>query len=276
MSSDVVKLLRLRAGSKSVCTKELQKVDAVMQSKEEVAMTQLLKRLTSLLTTIRGYDENILDLLSVDAVEDEIAKHNEYNMLVEDAMVRLEIALKKVKQGGAVKKQEVKLPTISLATFDGDPKRWTGFWELFKCAVDDRADLTDIQKFSYLKGQMQGEALTLIGGFSMEAASYEPAHKLLKDTYGQEDQIKAAHIISLLELAAPEYNVKSLKNFHASFSCILKVIETSNITLDEVCTVLLAQKLPVHLRENIRRELKGDWLTLARFTETFLKEVQTM
>lgn len=84
---------------------------------------------------------------------------------------------------------------MNLTTFDGDPKDWTGFWELLKCAVDDREDLSGIQKFTYLKGQMQGEALLQIGSFNMEVESYEPAKKLLKDTHGQEEQMKAVHIL---------------------------------------------------------------------------------
>ena len=86
----------------------------------------------------------------------------------------------------------------------------------------------------------------LIGGFNMAAASYEPAKKLLTEKYGQEEQIKAAHINAFYNLPAPAYNVKELKNCHALFSCSLnkfKVIETSRITLEELCTVLLAPKI---------------------------------
>ena len=80
------------------------------------------------------------------------------------------------------KQKEIELPALNLTTFDGGSKAWKGFWELFECAVDGREDLPGIKKFTYLKGQMQGEVLLLIGGFSMEAANYEPAEELLKDT----------------------------------------------------------------------------------------------
>lgn len=99
----------------------------------------------------------------------------------------------------------LKLPPLKLLYFDGDSTQWIGFWELFKCSVHDQPGLTNVQKFTYMKGQFTGEALQLINGFAHEAASYLPSINLLQDTYGQEDRIKAAHSTNFCNLTSPQY-----------------------------------------------------------------------
>ena len=276
--SDLSKLKRLRAGNQAVCTKLVNRIDAVISGGDEVQITSLHKQLIGSLSKVKDYDQQILDVLPEEGVTDEIIKQSDYESKVEDKVVELELAVKGFKTAGdkTMRRKEVKLPTLSLTTFDGDPKTWKGFWELFKCAVDDREDLTNIQKFTYLKGQMQEEALTLISGFSMEGASYEPAKNLLTTTYRQEEQIKAAYISAFYNLTAPAYSVRELKGFHAAAECSLRAITTAGITLQEFCTVLLAQKLPAPLKENIRRELRDQWLDIEQFTAALLREIQTL
>ena len=81
---------------------------------------------------------------------------------------------------------------------------------MFECSVHGRQDLTAIQKFTYLKGQLEGEAAQLIAGFNLEAASYEPAVNLLKETYGGTDRIKASHISAFCSLEAPSLYIQDL------------------------------------------------------------------
>lgn len=43
---------------------------------------------------------------------------------------------------------------------------------------------TNIQKLTYLKGQIMHEAQKLIDGFKFESSGYQPATDLLKGTHG--------------------------------------------------------------------------------------------
>lgn len=121
------------------------------------------RRLTASVEKVKDYEQQILELLDdEDGIEEEVLQQSEYEGSVEDELTKLKIAITKLKHedgNKAVMRKEIKLPTLNLTTFDGDPRAWTGFWELFKCAVHDR-ELTEIQKFTYLRGQLKGHPLT--------------------------------------------------------------------------------------------------------------------
>ena len=52
--------------------------------------------------------------------------------------------------------QRMKLPKFNLTSFNGNPLKWTIFTERFTAAVDSQDSLTAIEKFAYLKGQLEG------------------------------------------------------------------------------------------------------------------------
>ena len=45
---------------------------------------------------------------------------------------------------------KVKLPKISLPRFNGNPVKWTPFWDSFQSAIHLNPELSDVDKFSYL------------------------------------------------------------------------------------------------------------------------------
>ncbi|XP_061704607.1 uncharacterized protein LOC133515970 [Cydia pomonella] len=54
---------------------------------------------------------------------------------------------------------KVKLPTISLPTFDGSYEHWLGFRDTYTSLIHDSKDLGAIQKFHYLRAALTGTAL---------------------------------------------------------------------------------------------------------------------
>ena len=69
----------------------------------------------------------------------------------------------------------MKLPKFNLTSFNGDPLKWTIFIEKFTAAVDSQDSLTAIEKFAYLKGQLERPTADCIQGFSLSSKSYEEA-----------------------------------------------------------------------------------------------------
>ena len=62
---------------------------------------------------------------------------------------------------------------------NGDPLKWTTFIETFTAAVVSQDSLTAIEKFTYLKGQLEGPVADFIQGFNLTSKNYEEAKKLL-------------------------------------------------------------------------------------------------
>ena len=69
----------------------------------------------------------------------------------------------------------MKLPKFNLTSFNGDPLKWTIFTEKFTAAVHSQNSLTAIEKFAYLKGQIEAPTADCIQGFSLSSKNYEEA-----------------------------------------------------------------------------------------------------
>jgi len=66
----------------------------------------------------------------------------------------------------------MKLPKLTLPTFDGNVLRWQEFWDVFNTAVHQQTAISDVTKFSYLKGSLKGSAASVIYGISVTNDNY--------------------------------------------------------------------------------------------------------
>jgi len=48
-----------------------------------------------------------------------------------------------------------------------EPLHWQSFWDYFTAAVDNNPSLTGVQKLSYLRAQLSGDAAHVITGFQL-------------------------------------------------------------------------------------------------------------
>lgn len=72
-----------------------------------------------------------------------------------------------------------KLPDLSLPTFLGNYETWFSFKDMFNSLVDSRTDLSDTDKFLYLKLCCKNDALKLIDSLDITANNYAIALNLL-------------------------------------------------------------------------------------------------
>ena len=82
-----------------------------------------------------------------------------------------------------------KLPKLSLPIFTGNILEWQTFWDSFESSVHHNDSLSDIQRFSYLRSLLQGDAARVIEGFPLTHTNYMQAVELLKERFGQEHQM---------------------------------------------------------------------------------------
>jgi len=81
----------------------------------------------------------------------------------------------------------------------GEPLDWQPFWDCFAAAIDTNPTLTGVQKLSYLRAQLQGEATRVITGLRLTHTNYQTSVTLLKECYGEPQQIISAHVQALLD-----------------------------------------------------------------------------
>ena len=77
---------------------------------------------------------------------------------------------------------KVKLPTLTIKRFSGEPCEYQSFIESFTEAIDKNNNIPDIQKMNYLLGFLTGEAENLLKGFRLSGDNYKKALDLLKGT----------------------------------------------------------------------------------------------
>ena len=156
-----------------------------------------------------------------------------------------------------------KLPKLALPTFDGDLLLWQTFWDSFESSVHTNPALSDVQKFSYLKAQLTGDAMRTIDGFALTNANYHQALSLLKERYGQTHKITSAYVQALVQLPAPSDNIGALRNFYDRMETNIRGLESLGEMPDHHGNLLIPiilEKLPANTRRHLAREHgTGKW-----------------
>lgn len=75
------------------------------------------------------------------------------------------------------------LPKIRIPTFSGDVLKWTHFRDTFLSMIHNEPSLSNIERFHYLIGALEGEAESLISSFPVEEQSYEQAWAKVVEAY---------------------------------------------------------------------------------------------
>ena len=102
-------------------------------------------------------------------------------------------------------KTKARLSKLEVRKLDRKLHEWQEFWDSFENAIHRNESLEDVDKFSYLKGLLVGQARSAITGFALTSANYESAVELLKKRYRKRTAIQRAHVNELLNVQ-PVFN----------------------------------------------------------------------
>lgn len=94
----------------------------------------------------------------------------------------------------------VKLPDIPIPKFNGNPRTFFDFRNLFGSVIHNDQSLTPIQKFYFFRGALEGEAESFLKGVDLVGDQYEKTWKDFCKEYGKKRLIVAAHLADLFNL----------------------------------------------------------------------------
>ena len=80
---------------------------------------------------------------------------------------------------------------------------WQPFRDSFDSAVHNSPNLSKVQKFNFLRAQLQGDASRVIAGLPLTEDNYDDAIELLSERYGQPHKIVEVHMKALSEISSP-------------------------------------------------------------------------
>lgn len=95
---------------------------------------------------------------------------------------------------------QIRLPRIELPKFDGSYEQWFPFYNMFSSLIHCNLDLSEIQKFHYLKSCLQEDAKTALDSLELSSENYSVAWELLNTRYDNKRIIVRNHIRALFDI----------------------------------------------------------------------------
>ena len=97
-----------------------------------------------------------------------------------------------------------KLPKLKIEKFDGKIINWQTFWDQFESCIDSQENITDIDKFRYLRNLLCGSARETISALTLTSENYKNAIQLLRDRFTNPQVQVSAYMEQLYKLKRVE------------------------------------------------------------------------
>ena len=150
-------------------------------------------------------------------------------------------------------RSHVRLPDVKLPVFNGNMDSWLNFHDLFLSLVHSSADLSNIQKFYYLRSSLVGDALKLIQTIPISANNYVVAWNLLENHYQNPARPKQTYVDALFEFSTlKRESATDLHSLVEKFEANVKVLRQLG-EQTECWAILLIRMLSSHLDPTTRR-----------------------
>ena len=172
-----------------------------------------------------------------------------------------------------------RLPKLTLPTFSGDPLTWQTFWDSFHAAIHANTSLSGIQKFNYLKAQLQGDAARAVDGLPLSEMNYTHSIALLQNRFGQPHNLVNAHMKALLNMASPTNNLASLRMFYDSVESHIRGLSSlgkSEHSYGDLLVPIIMSKLTTEVRRNLAREHSNSQWILSDLMAALQKEIRIL
>ena len=274
--AELGRLRRSRSAHRNVLNGLIVKVENLMKEGPGEGVNKDITATLRLVKVIANINDKILDSIAEDDIEIDVEQCANFDLKISKNLLEIENYVKKrtspatevkpvVKHGGSgdvpsSSNKGVKLPKIVIKKFIGDPITWRQFEETFDATVNQNKYLTDIEKFSYLKGYLSGAAEKCIEGLMLTNENYKEALALLRERFGNPQLIIASHINSLLKMEKVNLgrNSKSLCSLYDQVEGHVRALHTAGVNSNHYGTLLILlilERLPDEIRLEICRKL---------------------
>ena len=152
----------------------------------------------------------------------------------------------------------VKLPKLEVRKFSGRLEEWQEFWDSFESAIHSNDSLSNVDKFSYLRGLLLEPVRSAITGFALMSANYEAAVELLKKRLGKKTAIQRTLVNELLN-TRPVFNESDTARLCGLYDFVetryraLQALNVDERTYFEIVVPMLLERIPDSIRLTITR-----------------------
>ena len=172
----------------------------------------------------------------------------------------------------------VKLPKLEITKFDGDAIKWKSFADSFHAAIDSCTQLSDVEKFNYLRSFLVGDALHAIDGLSLTNENYKEAMSVLKNRFGNTQLIISSHMNALVKIPKVLHeDLVTLRKFYddvESHVRSLKNLGVESESYGSLLSTVVMDKLPEEIKLIVSRNIKQDTWTLTNVLNVINAELR--
>ena len=203
MSKEELTRKKIRAGHRASATRLLIQVDDALAASptDSDKLAQLKLSLQEKLEILKQLDSGIVDLTPEDGLDGEIEQDDGYKDGVYRALTLIDKALNTkpspptpaatatptpTAPAVAPYLNKVRLPKLSLPRFAGNVTKWATFWDSYNSTIHRNDDLTDVDKFNYLRSLLERMAYESISGLILSSANYREAIDILHKRFLQQ------------------------------------------------------------------------------------------
>ena len=284
-----------RGGHRSYVTKIINRVNETLEnydSSNEITLKQQKVILEERLATLQTLDDQILEMITEEAeIEKEIDESGKFREDIHEVMIKINCLLISTAKpepkvvdttSGAIKKgSTTKLPKLEIQKFGGDACQWFTFWDNFTASIHNNQELSNVERFSYLKGLLTGPAAATVAGLALTEANYQNAVELLKKRFANRQVIINSHMDKLMNI--PPMNsgasVNKLRAMLDEIEAQVRGLSSLGISSQDYgslfVSVLFKEKLPNDVKLLIGRKLPTEEWTLENVLKILRTEVET-
>ena len=194
----------------------------VKLSKHEDEVKALKKEVTGIITK----EEEIIEEEKRKRLFDQEIKLQEAKLKHQFELEKQNKAENAVKStSNATSLGRAKLPKLVITPFQGTHIDWMRFWNQFETEID-KAEVSAITKFSYLKELLVPNVRVYIDGLLFTTEGYERAKNILKTKYGKPSEVANAYMQSMSLPTITGSSASKIQDFYEKLISSVHALET--------------------------------------------------
>lgn len=242
---DYDKLKSNRTAAKSSMTRIFNWVISNKDTESDVIQFETReKNLQIAFENYNNAQDAIEEFFSDNDMEDRVAIENKFYdtlSLIQNRIKELTLGNQSIVYAETPKKfTGVKLPDITISIFTGNQADWHSFYELFTALIISNDNLTNVQRFFYLKSYLKGEPLKLIDSLQVTNDNFHTAIDILKNRYENLNCVITAYFNSLLETSTiTKCNPQNLREFVTNSKRNIESLQNLKVNTTQLYEFLL-------------------------------------
>lgn len=123
--------------------------------------------------------------------------------------------------------------------------KWQEFGDSFKASIHRNPNLQPVDKFNYLRAELEGDSSVVISGLELTNSNYEVAVNLLQERFGRDELMMDAHYSALMDLPVSLNVTAKLRETYDMIEKHLRCLKALGENVDQPHFVfLIKSKLP--------------------------------